>query len=232
LHGTHPAPQWTPIALFVAIWIVTLALSVYFKRKRTKDLTDVAARLGFTFQGEEWNRRPAPQLETPIFEKKYRRTRNIISGTREGMDANFFDLTIGQGRSSTVQTIAAFSRDIALPQFRLAPQDTLHKLSDAILHKQITFETQSDFAKRLRLTGHDEARIRQLFTPDLISFVLGLDPRPTWYFEGAGRTLVLYRPTKKVKADNFPQFVDETARLAGTFFTLCGVKSLQYRSSG
>lgn len=191
-------------------------------RKRAQALRDVAQQLGLSFEGEDWPRGSrAPQLETPLFEgKSNQQIRNIMNGDREGLAVSFFDYSYGGGRSRREQTLAAFSQEGWLPSFELGPHRILRGMADAILHREVRFESNPDFSNRFRLASVDPAKALELFTPGMLSFFETLDPKSVWGFEGYGRTLVIYRKRKKIRPRDFRLFVEETTRIAKAFFSL------------
>ena len=95
---------------------------------------------------------------------------------------------------------------------------------DRIVHKNIQFQSNPDFSTRFRLRSPEEEKIRELFTPGMLSFLEGLDPNVKWHLEGCGLTLYIYRLEDLVKPEEFPQFVEETTAMAETFFSLSGLR--------
>jgi hypothetical protein len=221
-----------PLVVISALAAVILLLKRALRRKRTQTLADAAHQLGFTFEGQEWGRNTvAPQLETPLFEGKRREAfRNIMSGSRAGLQVSFFDYSYGGGGygrladGMTDQTLATFSQDVWLPQFEIVPRGTLRGLGGGVFRKGIQVESHPDFSKRFRLLSVEEEKVRQLLTPSVLSFLEGFDSKSKWRLEGFGRTLVIYRPKIRVKPKEFGGFVEETTRMATTFFGLCGLK--------
>jgi hypothetical protein len=220
-------PRWlqtwapyVPVALFLlAVWL----FQAWRRRRRKEGLTDVAHRLGLIFEENDWGSRSSgPQLQSRHFTHSYNQIfRNSLSGEREGLSASFFDHIIG-GRGGHTDTIASFTQSIVLPEFALAQQDTLNKIGDAILHRQIGFSSDPTFSERFRLLGADEDRVRELFTPDMREFLGGIEPE--WRIEASGHTLVMYRDGYVVKPEEFADFVDGTTETAKNFFGRCHLK--------
>jgi hypothetical protein len=215
------------LALLAAAFVVVYLVVSLFARRRAKALTDAATQLGFTYNGDKWlDHSRKPQLETWLFlhETYNPRFENIIFGNRDGLSCNFFDYSFTMGKSTIRQTVARFTQDVQIPSFALAPQDILHKVSDAVLHKAIQFESDPDFSKRYRLVSSDEEKARALFTPELLSFVESLDASKKWHVEGAGTALVVYRRGKTVRPEEFAAFVEQTTQLAKSFLSCSGLK--------
>ena len=211
------------VVVIVAIWALGKALG----RKRTQALADAGVRIGFVFGGEEWpDKGRAPVLETALFGKGHgREVKNILAGSVAGFRASLFDYTFmqGTGRNSQryTQTVATFSKDGAsLPYFELRPANLLSRAWDAVAHKDIRFDADPEFAQRYVLRGALPDKVRDLFTPGLISFVEGLDAREKWHIEGASDTLVVYRMSKKVAPDKLRDFLNQTSAIASGFFNL------------
>jgi hypothetical protein len=221
-------PDWVPyVAAVVAIVAIIYAISAWFDRKRTEALTALSLEMGFFFVGKEWKDVPQPpQLETALFNRGHSKTfRNIMSGSVAGLRAYLFDYkyTVGGGRSSRTfsQTVAAYCKSgVQLPPFSLQPQGMMHKLWDAVVHKDITFESNPSFAQRYILRSEEVERARTVFTPTLLVFLEALDPQKKWQIEGVGDTLLVYRGGKKAKPAAFKTFLEETSALASQFLSL------------
>ena len=217
-------PIWSrnlilPVVLVAAV----LLFQWWWARRRSDSLSDVANRLGLTFEAEDWgNRSSGPQLQSRHFAQNYGQSfRNSMSGEREGLRVSFFDHVIS-GRSVHTDTIASFTQNIFLPEFALAQQDALDKIGDTVLHRQINFPSDPAFSGRFRLLGADEDRVRELFTPDMREFLGGIEPE--WRIEASGHTLVIFVGGYVVKPAEFDDFVDETTEFAKNFFSHCQLK--------
>ncbi len=225
-------PDWVPyVAAVVVIVGVIYAITAWFDRRRTETLTATSLQMGFLFVGKEWKDVPQPpQLQTALFHRGHsKRFRNIMTGSVAGLRAYLFDYkyTVGGGRSSRTysQTVAAYGKTgIQLPTFNLRPQGLMHKLWDAMVHKDITFDSNPNFAQRYVLRSDEVERARTVFTPPLLSFLEALDPQKKWQMEGMGDTLIIYRAGKKAKPEAFKAFLEETSGLAGQFFSLGNCK--------
>jgi hypothetical protein len=113
------------------------------------------------------------------------------------------------------QTIAVFfSPRLNLPRFVLASQKfptsvvLPHELPD------LQFEGHPAFQKSFRLQSPDEAAVRAIFVPSLIS---ELERHPKVSIEGDGSQLLLYRRRTRVKPAEWPKFEEEMRKLAQLF---------------
>lgn len=150
-------PRWLPVIAIPALVAALLVVRRFLVRQRVEALKGVALQLGLTYEGDDWfvsNR--APQLETPLFDKKTEgQIRNIISGERDGQPCSFFDYTFAAGRTSISQTLAVFTQGIWLPQFAITPQGLVGKIADAMFRNVIHFDSDPSFSKRFRLQSVD-----------------------------------------------------------------------------
>src|SRR6185437_6136587 len=208
--------------LFIGIRAIRNALA----SKRAQALQNTAATTGLTFGGEEWpDKGRAPMLETALFGKgRDHKIQNIAFGSSAGFRAGLFDYTFvqGGGRNSRryTQTVATFSKDGAsLPYFELRPANFLSRAWDAVAHNDIRFDANPEFTQRYVLRGALSEKVRELFTPGVVSFLEGLDARKKWHIEGTGDTLVIYRSSRKVAPDNLRDFLDQTSAIASGFFS-------------
>jgi hypothetical protein len=113
------------------------------------------------------------------------------------------------------QTIAVLSSPrLKLPLFVLASQ----KFSTVVVLPSdvpdIEFEGHRTFQKSFRLQGADEAAVRALFVPSVIS---ELERHPQVSIEGCGSHLLLYRRRTRLKPAEWPKFEEEMRKLAQLF---------------
>lgn len=211
------------IAVGIAVWAIRNGLS----RKRTEALADAATEVGFTFVGEM---RP-PDLQTPLFGKgRDHQFKNVMIGDRARCKVSVFDysFTVGRGKSQQThaQTVASFSKEgVSLPYFELRPANIADKVWDAVAHKNIHFDAEPEFARRYVLQGALPDKVRELFTPRLISFLDGLDAHEKWHIEGVGSTLVIYHSDKKTPPEQMREFLDQTTQIATTFLSFARVEA-------
>lgn len=210
------------IAALAAVGILSIwAIRRTLGRKRTQALANTAIEMGFTFDGEA----RTPYLQTPLFGKGHsRKFENVMTGDRVGFIVRLFDFsfTVGRGKNQQThrQTVASFSKEhVSFPYFELRPANLLSRAWDAMAHKNIHFDAEPEFARRYVLQGALPDKVRELFTPSLISFLDGLDVHAKWHIEGVGGTLVIYRADKKTPPEQMRTFLEETSQIATTFFS-------------
>ena len=207
----------------VVLWIIASRQA----KKRTQALEAVAAEIGFRFDGNDQS--SAIQVRTALFNKgSGRKFRNIMNGVSSGLKASLFDYsyTISSDKSSSTyrQTVAAFVQDLGLPLFEVRPEGLMDRVGEMFVHQDINFDSHPRFSRRYALRGKEEGKIRELFTPALLSLLEGLPAEKKWHIEGSDLTLLLYMQGKTVKPEEVRPFLEETSSLAQTFFASCGAK--------
>lgn len=225
-------PDWVGYLAVGAVLVgAIVGINAWFAHKRTQALTAVSMEIGCVFVGHEWKDvQQAPALQTALFTRGHgKRFRNIMTSSVAGLRTYLFDyaFTVGGGRSSRTynQTVAAYGKSGGnLPLFNLRPQGLMHKLWDAVVHKDISFDSHPNFSQRYVVQGPEIERIRTLFTPALLSFLEQVDQQKKWQLEGMGDTLIIYRAGKKAKPGDFRSFLEQTSSLGSQFFSLGNCK--------
>jgi hypothetical protein len=92
------------------------------------------------------------------------------------------------------------------PKFELEPENTFHKIGQVFGYQDIDFESFPIFSKKYLLRGNDEAKIRELFTPEVIKF---FERNQNIHIEAQGNTLIFYRPSKRCKPDEIKGFYQD-----------------------
>jgi hypothetical protein len=224
------------IVAVLVIFVVIFIVGRIQQKKRIAALTTLAQTMGFNFEGTAWgDPTRASRLQTAIFNRGHgRRFTNIMSGNFAGLATSVFDYwyTTGSGKNSHtyMQTVVAFTIDVGLPVFELRPEGFFDRIGDRFTHGDIDLESNPEFSNRYLLRGPQEAKIRELFTPSLLSFLEQISPEKKWHFEGDGQTLVLYVASSLVDSQGMREFLIATSSIAKTFVSCCGLKS-QLRDS-
>jgi len=211
------------LAGFLALMAVIITVSILYAKKRTRELTEIAQQIGFRFIGNNWS---GPSLSSQSKISLLQRTRgrfsNVMTGSSGELQIALFDYTYQMGKSSLTQTVAAFSQDQQLPPFALRPESFLDRIGDAIVHNDIDFDSNPEFSKRYLLKSPDEAGTRRLFTPSLLTYLEQF--QTNWCIEGTGATLIVYHGARPVRASDLPAFLEESSRIARTFFASDGLR--------
>lgn len=208
---------------FFALMAFIIVASVRAAKKRTRELSDAAQQIGFRFVGKPWSGLSlSSQHKMSLLQRTRGTCTNAMTGTSGPLQVSLFDYTYAMGKSSVTQTVAAFSQDLPLPPFALRPENVLDRIGDAIVHNDIDFDSHPDFSRRYLLRSPDEANTRKLFTPGLLTYLEQL--QATWYIEGTGPTFIVYRGGSPVNPSDVPAFLEETCRIARTFFASEGLR--------
>ncbi|MDX1682538.1 MAG: hypothetical protein R3336_05420, partial [Phycisphaeraceae bacterium] len=118
----------------------------------------------------------------------------------------------GQGKSAVRQTCLAYRKPGAqLPTFRCEPEGFLHALAEKFGYTDIDFDDDPLFSDAFKLTGDNEAALRQWFDDDRRRFLLDW---PKWTLEAAEDSIVLYRQAHTFKPKELPEILDRTASAA------------------
>ena len=109
-----------------------------------------------------------------------------------------------------------------MPPFALRPENFFDRIGDAIVHNDIDFDSNPEFSRRYLLKSPDEAGARRLFTPSLLTYLEQF--QTIWCIEGTGSTLVVFHGGRSVSPSDLPAFLEETSRMARTFFASDGLR--------
>jgi len=207
---------------FFVLMAVIITASVLYARKRTRELTEVAQRIGFQFIGNGSGPSFPPQPKISMLQRTRGRFSNVMTGSSGALQIKLFDYTYPAGKTSVTQTVAAFSQEQPLPPFALRPENFLDRIGDAIVHNDIDFDSNPEFSKRYLLKSPDEAGTRRLFTPSLLTYLEQF--QANWWVEGTGPLLIVYHGGRSVSPSDLPAFLEETSRIARTFFASDGLR--------
>ncbi len=206
------------IIVLSAFLVAVVRLGQQAVDRRGQAMQRVAMEAGFTFEVEV-------KGETdPFSENEWDEElqllrlggdlRNMMRGSTTAGEVLVFDFGF-YGRSSHPQTVAAFPRaGRPLPHFELEPEGRLEKILGM---QNIGFDSHPQFSKAWRLRGRDEAAVRGLFSPDLLSFFETVDTGQGWRVEGAARWLLVRRDRKLIRPAEMRTFVEQAAAIAGKF---------------
>lgn len=222
--------QWVLLAVIGLVASLFIFAKWSFEKRRSLKLQALSMRIGLQFDRENWpvgSRIPA--LEALQFAGHARGTAtNVLAGQRNGFNVSFFDFSVSAGRSSYVQTVAAFSQEIWLPLFHLVPRTPVDWLTGTAFDKQIHFNSYPEFAKSFRVLSDDiEDRVKSIFTPELIRYLSERDPYTFCQIAGAGQSIFVFRRGKRVKVPEYPGFVEQSTDIASNFFGFWGVKKTE-----
>lgn len=205
---------------FLAFTACTLLIGYIYEKRRTEALKLIARNLGFTFSKKGRDQTEQKHQNFQLFSKGYgRKVKNEMWGNRNGFDISIFgyQYTEGNGKNSstykqTVVTIDCKKR--MFPSFELKPENTFHKIGQIFGYQDIDFETSPNFSKKYLLRGDDESKIRQLFTPRIISF---FESNKNLCIEAQNNTIIFYKASKRCKPKDIEELLDKGQKIRQVF---------------
>ncbi|MGC9310678.1 MAG: hypothetical protein ACP5E4_03045 [Candidatus Aenigmatarchaeota archaeon] len=197
-----------------------VGLIEYSERKRSKELENEAYSLGFSFEKKPESQ--APPCETPLFKWGFsKKISNFAKGSRNGKELCFFDysyfISAGKSNSTHRQTIFALPNLGGMPKFSMR-QETIfdkifYKIGDKLGYKDIDFGDDREFSDGYKLKGDDEAKVRELFSPELRRLILEKERRIC--LESDGNSLVYYINFRRVPPSKLEEELEFVSRLLG-----------------
>lgn len=204
-----------PLFFFVgllAVMAVVVVLSIRYERKRTQALQAFASSLHFAFCAGDDGQATAPFSSFALFNSgRSRRATNVMRGTANDTDVTIMDYryTTGGGKNSHTwsQTVLALQSPLLqLPAFTLRPEHLFDRIGEVFGGRDIDFPSHPGFSGSFLLRSGDEAAVRKVFTPDLLSRCercKGLS------METAGDRVVFYRASTRVRPEGLMAFMQE-----------------------
>ena len=202
------------------------------QRRRTADVSRLAASLGLEFEAER--PRDFPGLERLLpYGCKLADVRNIFRGWRGGLEAVSFDCIVRCRNTRIIgdpkTTVACFRmRGKNLPWFSLEP-DTSHNMLPARaaipgggVRLDAIPEFSRDFLARTR--DRNPEAVRKLFTPEVQSFMAGFDARREWFVWGDGEWVCPRIPGAMgvLPPEEYSGFLQRAIAVADVFFRASG----------
>lgn len=205
------------LGLLVWLWI---KVSRRFQQRRVQQIQAALNGLGFTLREDKDELLRLVGLFKIGQRGDWRQVLNPFesalpaNGSTQLMDY-YFQVGSGKSRRGLRQTLALiFDKQRELPAFVLAPEGFFSRVAQDLGAKDIDFDAYPKFNGMFKLRGDDEAAVRALFTPAVIE---ELERHPGITLEGRGGYVLVFRAKKRIKPENFPQFHQETQRLAQLF---------------
>ncbi len=203
------------ILLVIAGVIPLIAVGIRVGRMRTKKMAVIAEQMGFAFMPNLTVASIRAVAPFRLFTHGYgHKAYHAMQGRVGDCDVLFFEYqyTIGGGHRAHTHTHSAvlvFDGAQGAPDFLLTPRTFFDKLIGVFTHGGVELEDAGEFAQRCKLTGPDEAALRQTFHPELVAY-LGRDGR--WFIQAVNGQLLLYR-TPKVPPERVPGRVTDALEI-------------------
>jgi len=214
---------WVPVAVisgFVLLVAVIVIGSAWTSKKRREALEALADEMGFDFDKSGGTAEHWKSSGFKLFSRGSKRCRNAMTRRIEDVDVCVFrySYTTGSGknRSTTSQSVVALTTPgLDLPRFTCEPEHFFHAIGEMFGMQDIDIDHRPEFSKQRRLTGEDEAAVRELFDRDrVVEFCLA---NPKMTFEGQGNRLVAYERGRTQRIGDYRAFAENAMELVLVF---------------
>lgn len=216
--ASQPGSPQIPVritALFLCVFLLIIAGSVWARRKRDRDFALAGASFGFQPEAQEvWPPEGAAGLN--IFNTgHHKRALRAMRGSYAGFDLLLVDYAYGSGKTRFQQTLAMFSMPGAsLPAFSLRPENIFDRMAAMVGFEDIDFPTFPEFSRKYLLRGRHEAAVRSLFDESTISFFeQSITP---WTVEATANWIAVYRWNHVIKSVELQTFLEEASLISRT----------------
>jgi len=203
-----------------AIFLIFVAASRYYDKKRSEELQAFASSMGLSFSEKRNKSFDLSLSNFHIFTQGYsRRASKIINGPYGGADIKIFDYryTTGSGKSRTRhnQTIVQFKSDrLRLPSFELRPENFFHKIAGSFGYQDIDFEMNPKFSKQYLLRSDQDQACRELFSFNRLHY---FEENKGLSVEGKQDILIFYHPNRTEKPSDLKTFLDQGVQIYNLF---------------
>jgi hypothetical protein len=207
-----------PIILILVLAAVALYLVNARERRYAERLQDAASALGLRFEKHGPSLAKVPFARLLVRRIWPRRTASYsIRGTLEGVDLWFLEYhqVRSTGHSSHVRKISAVAFPLGgarVPELHMRPERLHDRLFQRLGFPDIDFEHSPEFSNAYAVRGPEEDAIRRLFRPEVLHF---FTENRSWSVDTAGDWAVVKRGRRRVKPDEFHQFLTDAARIRG-----------------
>ncbi len=204
-------PSILLLAVILVLAVVGIFLGVQGAKKRRQGFEQAALELGMQFFAEG-DAELLKQVEMfDLFRRGHaRKMTNLLKGLRQRNEVAVFDYryTVGSGKSQSthMQTVfaAKLEEEIFTAGFTLRPENLFDKIGEMLKVKDIDFPEREQFSKLYLLKGEDEASVREMFGPTVITF---FEQNPGLCMEAKGVWLILWQQGKRTKPEMLRDFV-------------------------
>ena len=194
------------IATYIAIALLVAAFGILVtvsERRRDKALRAFASEVGFS---------PVNEVSSELLPGGGT-VGSAMEGTISRRRVVLFDWgsTTGRGRhrKTHVTTVAAFAAPGTLPEFELRKKTLL-----TFGERQVLFQDDPAFSKKLLLSGPDENAIHQLFSPQLRDFLVSELAAKKFQIKGLGDYILIYQLHKRVSGAKYRGFFQDASQVA------------------
>ncbi len=191
---------------------------LWLDKKRTEALQMLAVQIGFTFNPDA-GPESLPCSGLDLFQRgRARKVKNLMRRREAGAETLLFDYryTTGSGKNSNTwhQTVVALEKPGAsMPSFGLQAENVIFRLISMLGYQDIDFDEDPEFSNRFNLRGQNVEAVRSFFTAERRAAVCAGKP---FNLEGAGDWLIAYRPSRPLKPEEIPSFLEEVRTVAAS----------------
>ena len=204
------------VFLGVAVVVTVALLAHKAEKRRTEQIAQIAAEMGFSFDAAG-SITSAAAGNLPVFGKGHsKKSKNVMRKVVRGSEVTLLDYqyTIGSGknRHTVKMTVAVFfaQEGQSFPSFEMQPEAIWHKIGSYFGYQDIDFESHPVFSSAYLLRGTDEPAIRAAFTPEVLDF---LEKAPMkWCVETRSNRMAIFRQSR-VKPEHLKEFLADATRL-------------------
>lgn len=209
--------QSHPLAIFLGVVAVIVALAFYASWRRRKDLEELASSMGMEFDPAGPGQMELDGTGLEIFRLgRSRKASNLIKVRGAAGSISVFDYryTTGGGKNSSTHTFTLALMEAPhaqVPVFELKPESFIYKIGEAIGFKDIDLPAFPVFSDSYRLTGPDEAAVHMFFTPARAAW---FERNPGLRVQGAPGHVVFFKRDGQLAVNAWQGFIEEARAFA------------------
>lgn len=206
------------VVFFGVIGLIAM-LVIYglkMEKKRKEDLAALYGSLGLTSHSDAGE---VALLSGITLLDRGRSSRAYNLGSKRSGEEQFmifdYQYTTGTGKNRRTHhhTVAASRSRRSLPPFTVAKEDLFSKFAQSLGYDDIDFTHDPEFSDKFVVRGKDSARIRALFSPEVMRYIKA---NPGMRVEASGGAIVWYSP-RTLEVDQMKGFIDEAQRFFALF---------------
>ena len=236
--------SFIPIILFIGFVLLMFAYSIQHSKNELRELRQIAPKMGFSVNENRYGLNGCNEVPPDLLMNRLKRTplgkefdmskvsiRDVLE-KKEGELTSYlffyFHRSGGSTHMSTRHRVACFiTPNLHLPYFRLQRKTGAQRLENLFGVDNVSFPDNPLFSKNYFVRGSDEAAIREVFTPDILSF---FEKNTGLRVEGSEDTLLFYRSQAIVKAKDLPSFYQEAQTIYALFDSLMLSRKTQFEN--
>lgn len=204
---------------FVGVVSVFAVIGHKLEKRRRETLRVTAAQLGLEFAETDDTGLQSGFIGFNLFSHGRGKTiKNIAYGRVDGdVEVMIFDYSYtsgtGKNKHTYSQTVGFFQSDrLLMPEFVARPEGVFDKIGQVFGYQDIDLPMHLEFSRRFILRGADEGAIRDFFRPHVVQF---FESNTGMSVEAKLDRFILYRPNKRLKPEEWREWLDKGRQAAG-----------------